>query len=1237
MIGKSSLSPEPGSRRSPQATPPLSPRQRTTSAGVAARTARSPQPSSSSPTSVGLVVGAVAAAKEKSKERDAKAPAANPEESREPSPAPLATPRAASTASRMEEIRARLAASRQQSASRQATPRSSLGSAATAGAANAVKDDSASRTALAEAAATIKELKQAVKDKDRELALLTRGKSNAEQQLEKAKTKSEDLQAKMKAEEAVFAAFKKEAAAAKLKAQKELRQAQSTARMAQAAQERVQKELEKQKGKLAAAAAAAAAASSSHTTSATPTPAATPRGLPLSVNSSLVADAGEAALQLKLTRVEKENAALKKSVEVLKRDAAAATATAVEAAVQKTEQQQSAMQKASREEMDKLKSDVTRLAKTLAERSAALKSTEEEVKKLKAEVEQVRKEKEEVTLQSQKRQQQQERAERQQVGQQTDALALPDNSASASTTPLRSPRQVVTFELSAKEATAQLQDELTATQRQVEAYKRMQAHADHRIAQLEAELTSMQSRAKDAVEALQRRMKETSEKDASAASDATALDAVKRDLEKVRNDYNALKKEAQESGEESLVLQSALEEAEDERDVYERQLRDLQQEHSKSKWEATAAIEKLKAKMSAELKEARGLLDVARNELRSAQEISQCKEVVMRELQAQVEGLRKRCAEMEERQVSAETEAPSETAAEALTKQVGHYKKKSRVLAKRLAEAEKELQVLGEEYTRVCGERDAAVLRYRTGELNRPAQTTEPRQQQQQHSEKAKANLSLHSDGVPPDSVSRDLSDALLSANRTAPTRPRADDPGTTTETAMSSVTAALAQEQRAREHLAKEVSALHSIVAAMEHRTSPTRHPLSTDLSDSVPFAEDDGLVLLPPPSQQLQQRCSSISDAPARARSPRTTHALDLRFFDPTSVDVSVPAAVQGGDRAAGQGRAVSQPAVAASLSPRRLHTLGTLSPQRARRSASAGTRESALDAIYSETPLPPVYLSAPEDGSDVAAASSTSSTAHRPDLLFSTTAGALLVSKRGRQLHRPLVAARSLPRGGGGGGVRGDVNSEDGTNGACCAALASMSHAIYASRMNAEGLFHLKDDYRFVLRILTDCEAGEILVGFADRHVPLESFGAKRNALRYRGCYYLSLNGGGLYAPSQGVHGKTCAGWSKAAVTAAERRWQHRRGVLPRPSEFGGGGAAGSSMSPPSSPSRKLGAAPPACVARAGDEIACVLHLNARSISFEWNGVDCGVAFTDVSLSPSLYPCVEVNVSGGTVELL
>lgn len=1287
------VSPEAAPQRSPRVTTALTPRQRSTTSTTraAAGTAQPSKEDDNTTTTTGN-----GAAATNTVDGDTKSP------SKEPSPSPtavaaaagagaavLAAPRGASMASRVEEIRARMASSRLPStttttttaaSSSNVTPRSSVGSAVpvrvVTAAHTTAKDtcgDAAGTTTSNSAADTVKELQQAVKEKEKTIAQLTREHAKTTQQLEKATAKAAEVQGKWEAEKLAHVADKKESMAQRLEAQKEVRQAQSTARGAQVAQEKLQKEVDKLKEKLAITGTAAAAAASRATSAAT-TPMTTPRGAPLQVSASPSVDTAEVAeLRGKLTRLERDNAALLESAAALKEK----SEEVVEAAVHAAKAEAAVVLQSAQAEVERLGQELRRLTDTVAERDATLEAKE-------AEIDQLRQQQQRTVSKA-------DRIKQTRTDATTNTAELdvatraatpssskprPEPEAPPATSqqpqqqqpssPPRTPRQVVTFSLSAKEATAQLQEELTAAQCQVSAYKRMQEHADRRIEQLEAELTAMQQRARDAVEALQRRVKEEREhkaNNASSTSDATALEATRKELAKVRADYSVLKQQVEEQGQEAVTLQSALEEAEDERDVYERQLRDLQQQHRR----VEGAAGTVKAEMAAQVAALEEKLRHVAQELATAHDTSKDVEAKWEEAVAEGEALQRRCADLEKEAASATTEAAQRTAVVSLNRQIEHYKKKSKLLTTKLSEAERELQVLGEDYTRVCGERDAAVMRYRTQGATGPAlplQETAMQQQQEQQQESdgvLLADTSLHSDGVAVhDDVSRDLTDALLSANRAASARKllRGDE---------GVFTNALAEEQQARERLAKEVTALQSKVAAMSQFASPIMHSLISDSVESIPSVYHEEVA-------PTQRACTS--DAPARARSPQTTHALDLRFFDPTTASEAavVSAAASNTSRTARRGHheqvnGLSAPSCSASqslaatatasvvspgrfqarptssLSPRRFVARGGGSGPSGIASAYTMEREAALDALYSEQPLPPVYTpqrEAPTATNTTSAGGGAVAAGGRPfDLLFSSTAGRLLVSKRGRQLHRPHLPARSLPRSStdGAGEEEGDAEAS-----CCCAALASLSHTLFSARMAAEGLYHVKHTYRFVLRVLTDCEAGDILVGFADRHVPLESFGDRGNALRYRGCYYVGLRGGRLYAPSQGVCGEAYVGWAAAAREAAARRWRHREGVALHSCTGGAEGEAfyPISASPPSSASlspsgRRGGAVPAECVVRAGDEVACTLRLDDRSMRVEWNGVDCGVAFTGVSLNASLYPCVEVNCGGGTVELL
>ncbi|CCW65157.1 unnamed protein product [Phytomonas sp. EM1] len=207
---------------------------------------------------------------------------------------------------------------------------------------------------------------------------------------------------------------------------------------------------------------------------------------------------------------------------------------------------------------------------------------------------------------------------------------------------------------------------------------------------------------------------------------------------------------------------------------------------------------------------------------------------------------------------------------------------------------------------------------------------------------------------------------------------------------------------------------------------------------------------------------------------------------------------------------------------------------------------------------------------------------------DLVFGASAGRLLVRGGGRRLARPLTTP----------GAREDL---------AASALGSISSALHAARrrrdwgvggggggLGAEGLC-----YRFTLRLgalpPADADDAGIAIGFADRLLPMESFGAARNSVRYAGCYYLHLPYGGRFAPAQGVVDAPLEGWARAA------KMQGARGLL------------------------------------VGDKVSCILMMEERCMRYEWNDIDCGVAFRNIDMSRSLFPAVEMNSAGYEVELI
>ncbi|CCW69824.1 unnamed protein product [Phytomonas sp. Hart1] len=108
-------------------------------------------------------------------------------------------------------------------------------------------------------------------------------------------------------------------------------------------------------------------------------------------------------------------------------------------------------------------------------------------------------------------------------------------------------------------------------------------------------------------------------------------------------------------------------------------------------------------------------------------------------------------------------------------------------------------------------------------------------------------------------------------------------------------------------------------------------------------------------------------------------------------------------------------------------------------------------------------------------------------------------------------------------------------------------------------------------------------------------MECFGPARNSTRYGGCYYLQLHRGSRFAPVQGLVDTPLDGWARAAKV------QGARGV------------------------------------QIGDKVSCVLMMEERCLRYEWNGIDCGIAFRNVDMARSLFPAVEINSSGYEVELV
>ncbi|KAG5471355.1 hypothetical protein LSCM1_01439 [Leishmania martiniquensis] len=1154
--------------------------------------------------------------------------------------------------------RARLAAS-----SSSSTPRPSTGSFA----AGACGDGSAdAKSADAAAVRELRELRQALRDKERDVARLERDAEKAKQSAAKAQKKNEELQGRLEHEKSAFAAHKKDTLAQKHELQRELRHAQASLRSAEQVQDKLQRDLDKQREKLATA--------PSHTASSSATPAMTPRPVaPPSVSP-------DATLQAKVSSLANEREVMRDRIQGLEEQLSVAAA-AVTLAKTAEEQRSTAAAAASEaaETAAALKEEVLNLRRQLASQDAAVcdaRGRKGALGKESAPVEA------------------RERADGRPA--RTDGAAATLQTAATSgkgesegrSMSVLSLRQAVPPEAPSKEAMAHLQEELTAAQKQVGAYKRMLEYAERHAEQQQAELAAAQRRA----EALEEEVaKKTASRSSSTSPSTTATTAILRDtiadlrkkLASVTAECGELRRCVQERTEEATTLQSALQEAEDERDAKTRRLRDLQTRAAKAKENAASTLAVEKVELSDALTKAKAELRSVKAELQAALDSARVQQEVVNALRSQVGEEQKRCSDMEEAKQAAQKEAAvAAAAAEASKQEAAGHKRKARQLARKLNEALRELAVLGEEYERVCEERRKMLSRPiaqekaagGTGEVLGGRSATRSERSTTTGGTEAVVRAVSPVQAKRTDSVSRNLSDALLSAHRLA---------AVTRTTSAALALATPDAEGRAREPLELDVLSLYSKVSAIDYfEPSPpswaerggaaavaaavagaAAGAVAGAAAAVAADASSANLLLEGTHDRQgdhrkplrmslaLQQR-PTTSSAPGRARSPQAAHALDTRYFDPTVLTCSrSPQRNDGADsiavhshvglpqrRPESQQRGCSLSSQALRRSPRS-QSKGSapspcrgLSPRSVASSASAtalrGYRGDSIASpaeMFSELPAASVYYSTSNTGYRDKGAGQRAAV----ELRFSSTAGRLLLSKRGRCVQR-LVCPTA---------VRGEANLD-----VCCTAIGSVSHTIYASHMSAKGYHHLKHTFRFIIRILSDwesCDGGDILMGFADRYVPMETFGAKRNALHYSGCYYLSLRNGRLFCPAQDIVDTRYRGWSAAAAGAAERR----RGGVAEPRRDGGVSLSGAhdaeeptaEVRASSSPEGRRALSRRQRVARAGDEIACTLHIDERAIRYSWNGVDCGVAFTDVSLSPSLYPCVEVNASGGAVELL
>ncbi|CAC9519065.1 conserved hypothetical protein [Leishmania infantum JPCM5] len=1133
-------------------------------------------------------------------------------------------------------LRGRLAA-----ASGLSTTRTSTGSLNAGASAGSTAD---AKSAEAAALAELRELRQVLKDKERDLTRLTRDVEKATQAAAKAQKKTEDLQGKLESEKSAFAAHKKDTLAQRQELQRELRQAQAALRLAEQVQDKLQRELEKQKEKLATA--------SSRATSVTTTPVMTPRSAAPSSASF------DAMLQAKVSSLESEKKLMKDTIRQLEEKVSAAAAAA--GLAKTAEQQRDASAAAAAEAAEtiaSLKKEVLHLRQQLSTQETTVRDQRERLGAL---------------LEENKTLKAREKAERKPARKDAAAATLRTGAAPGKGVSeeqllsVRSPRQAVTLATPEKEAMAHLREELTAAQTQVGEHKRMYEHAERRIKRLEIELAAVRRRAETAEAAKGIALQAAGSPASTTAATAIFKDTIasmKEQLASVTAECSELRQRARERTEEATTLQSALQEAEDDRDACVRQIRDLKSRASEAEEKAATALAAQKMELTGALEKVRTELRSVKAELRAAADSAQGHQEASKALRSQLGGEQQRCSDLEKEKRAAQEEAAAKAAAaDASRQQADHYKKKTKQLTKKLDEALRELAVLAEEYERICEERKVAAKP--DTEKNAIAEARRLMRRQpgtyiEQHTTTRDTETVIRAvsplEAKRTASVSRNLSDALLSANRPAPV---------TGATSTAWAIAALDQERQAREQLELDVLSLYSKISAIDHLEQKSWHSVELGGACAVAGASSTNLPVgsthdrprdppQPPWMPVALQQSPGTCGAPGRARSPQATHALDARYFDPTiltcpespprsagvdSINVRGHATANSHQHAEPQQRSRSLPSEALQLSPGARSrgdaqsTYRGLSP----RSMVLSTSTSAVQpyrsdssasviSALSELPATSVYYSTRGAGSSGNGAGLCATV----ELQFSSSAGRLLLSKRGHRVQRPVFSAAA-----------NEASDLD----VCCAAIGSVSHTIYASHMLAKGHYHLKHIFRFIVRVLSDCESGgggDILIGFADRYIPMESFGAKRNALRYRGCYYLSLRNGGLFCPAQDICDATYEGWLAAAAAAAGRRCGG--GAGPRRDRGAsvtfthGVEAPLTDARTTSSPVHTRALPRPECVARAGDEIACTLRTDERSISYSWNGVECGVAFTEVSLSPSLYPCVEVNTSGGALELL
>ncbi|EAN93292.1 hypothetical protein C3747_141g28 [Trypanosoma cruzi] len=212
--------------------------------------------------------------------------------------------------------------------------------------------------------------------------------------------------------------------------------------------------------------------------------------------------------------------------------------------------------------------------------------------------------------------------------------------------------------------------------------------------------------------------------------------------------------------------------------------------------------------------------------------------------------------------------------------------------------------------------------------------------------------------------------------------------------------------------------------------------------------------------------------------------------------------------------------------------------------------------------------------------------------PRHTFGFTGGRLQVSNNGTRLQRLL-----LP------GVLDTMT---------VSALGALDHRTILTAQQSAA----PSCFEYTIRVCMHCDG--LLVGFADRYLPLEGFGPAQNSLRYTNCYYLHLGRGTLFCPAQGMVDVPYRAFQRAVpgITTNE--------PLSHCNNNNDGATTNTTNNN-------------AAAVRIGEEISCSLDTVTQTIRFRRDDVDCGVAFERVSLNRSLFPAFEVNSRGCTIEFV